>query len=208
MQEFLHAIFNNTIIVLNGLLMVSFNGVRHVRRIKKTALIVFSCIFSMSIFSSFSAMQGQGRVNMQGAIIDTACAIAIDSRDQVIDMGVVPLADIIRDGQGSRRDFSINLINCVLERPHSNKPDWKQFQVTFDGDAEGDLFGVRGDASGVALRIVDSTGNIATPGSPLPLANIVPGDMQLDYTLRLVTNNHALKSGDYSSAIRFKLDYY
>ncbi|MBH3259861.1 type 1 fimbrial protein [Serratia marcescens] len=177
-------------------------------QITRAARIVFSFMFSAGALTAFAAQQGQGRVSMQGAIIDTACAIAVDSRDQVIDMGVVPLADIIRDGQGSRRDFSIKLVNCVLERPHSDKPDWKQFQVTFDGDAEGELFGVRGDASGVALRIIDKMGNIALPGKALPLAAIVPGDLQLDYSLRLVANNHALKSGDYFSAIRFKLDYF
>ncbi|SNY79823.1 Pilin (type 1 fimbria component protein) [Enterobacter sp. CC120223-11] len=175
-------------------------------QIIKAAGLVFSFMLASGAFSA--TQQGQGRVSMQGAIIDTACAISVDSREQVIDMGRVPIADIIRDGQGIRRDFSIKLVNCVLERPYSNKPDWKQFQVTFDGDAEGDLFGVRGDASGVALRILDKVGNVAMPGKALPLENIIPGDLQLDYTLRLVANNHALRSGDYFSTIRFKLDYF
>ena len=50
------------------------------------------------------------------------------------------------------KPFSIELVNCILERPE-NKPDWKFFQVTFDGYAEGALFGVQGDARGVALEI-------------------------------------------------------
>ncbi len=33
------------------------------------------------------------------------------------------------------KPFSIELVNCILERPE-NKPDWKFFQVTFDGYAE------------------------------------------------------------------------
>ena len=41
-------------------------------------------------------VQGWGRVNMQGAIIDTACAIAAGSRDQTIDMDVLPLGNIAR----------------------------------------------------------------------------------------------------------------
>lgn len=143
---------------------------------------------------------------MQGAIIDTACAIAVESREQTIDMETVPLADIVRDGQGRSKPFSIELVNCVLERP--GKEDWKQFQVTFDGDAEGDLFGVYGEASGVALRIIDHAGNIASPGKALPLMDITPGDRQLNYTMKLVANNHALKSGEYFSSIRFKLDYF
>ncbi len=174
----------------------------------KKALIVFSCLFP-SVFIPVHAaggLAGWGRVNMQGSIIDTACAIAVDSREQSIDMGVIPLADIIRDGQGHSKPFSIDLVNCVLDRP--GKADWKHFQVTFDGDPEGALFGVRGGASGVGLQISDSLGNIASPGKVLPFVDIVPGSIQLNYSLKLVANNHALKSGDYFSSIRFKVDYF
>lgn len=143
---------------------------------------------------------------MQGAIIDTACAIAVESQEQTIDMEVVPLADIIRDGQGRTKPFSIKLVNCITERPE--KEDWKQFQVTFDGDVDGSLFSVRGDASGVALSISDTSGNIAKPGTPLPRDIISPGSMTLNYNLKLVANSHELKVGDYFSFVRFKLDYF
>ncbi|BEM59852.1 pilin [Serratia marcescens] len=172
--------------------------------------VVFSLIFTMSALSAQAAstLQGWGRVNMQGAIIDTACAIAVDSRDQTIDMEVVPVADIIRDGQGKTKSFIIELVNCELERPGSKFPDWTQFQVTFDGNAEGDLFGVTGDASGIALQITDEFGNVATPGNPLPRKDITPGEMKMNYAIKLIANNHALKAGDYFSSIRFKLDYF
>lgn len=174
----------------------------------RKALIIFFCLFPPVFIHahSASALAGSGRVNMQGSIIDTACSISVDSREQSIDMGVIPLSDIIRDGQGYSKSFSINLINCVLERP--GKEDWKHFQVTFDGDPEGDLFGVRGVASGVGLQISDNMGNIASPGKVLPFVDIIPGSMQLNYSLRLVANNHALKPGDYYSSIRFKMDYF
>ncbi|EPL9180878.1 fimbrial protein [Serratia marcescens] len=155
-----------------------------------------------------SHSQGWGKVNMQGAIIDTACAIAVQSRDQTIDMDVIPVSDIARDGQGRSRPFSIELVNCVLERQNSKMPDWKQFQVTFDGDAEGRLFGVSGEASGVALQITDTAGAVAAPGIPLPLQDIIRGDFRLNYNLKLVANSHALRAGNYSSSIRFKLDYF
>jgi type 1 fimbria pilin len=176
--------------------------------INRKTLIVFSCIFPPLLFSAYAAsdLAGWGRVNMQGSIIDTACAIAVDSREQSIDMGVIPMADIIRDGQGRSKPFSIDLVDCVLGR--LGKEDWKQFQVTFDGDKEGGLFGVRGRASGVGLQISDSLGNIASPGKVLPFVDIIPGSMQLNYSLKLVANNHALKPGDYFSSIRFKLDYF
>ncbi|EPN2807086.1 fimbrial protein [Serratia marcescens] len=162
--------------------------------------------FYASCSMSNSTLHGWGVVNMQGAIIDTACAIAVKSRDQTIDMEVASLANIILDGRGGEKAFAIELENCTLER--ANKPGGKQFQVTFDGDAEGELFGVRGDVSGVALQISDTSGNIAVPGAPLPLTGITPGNMRLDYRLRLVTNNQVLKAGEYFSVVRFKLDYF
>ncbi|HBS6034008.1 fimbrial protein [Klebsiella aerogenes] len=152
------------------------------------------------------SLQGEGRVNMQGSIIDTACAIAVESREQTIDMGITPLSEIIRDGHGRTKKFSIELVNCVLER--AGKEDWKQFSVTFDGESDGGLFGVSGDASGIALQLIDSSGNVVVPGESLPLQNIIPGDLQLNYTMRLVANKNTLKSGDYFSSIRFKLDYF
>ncbi|SVK46176.1 PAP fimbrial minor pilin protein precursor [Acinetobacter baumannii] len=145
---------------------------------------------------------------MQGAIIDTACAIATESREQVIDMSVTPLADIIRDGRGRTVKFNIYLINCVLERSNPALPDWRQFQVTFDGNAEGELFGVAGDVSGVALRISDADGNIARPGIPLPLRDLVAGNHRLDFALDLIANHRPLKAGSYFSSVRFKMDYY
>ncbi|HAT4999467.1 TPA: type 1 fimbrial protein [Serratia marcescens] len=178
-----------------------------------TKSMIFPLAACLFIFTGFTAqaagaIQGWGRVNMQGAIIDTACAIAVESRYQTVDIEMAPLADIIRDGQGKIKPFAIELVNCTLERANKNSPDWKQFQVTFDGDAEGDLFGVRGEASGIALQISDVAGNIATPGHPLPRGDIIPGDMRLDYRLKLVANSQALKVGDYFSVIRFKLDYF
>ncbi|MTD09191.1 type 1 fimbrial protein [Serratia sp. YC16] len=177
---------------------------------RKTVLPVATCLFIFTAFiaQAGSAIQGWGRVNMQGAIIDTACAIAVESRYQTVDMDIVPIADIIRDGQSQTKPFVIELVNCTLERANNKLPDWKQFQVTFDGDAEGDLFGMRGEAAGIALQITDAAGNIATPGHPLPRGDIIPGDMRLNYALKLVANNHAPKAGDYFSAVRFKLDYF
>ncbi|MEE4412055.1 MULTISPECIES: fimbrial protein [unclassified Serratia (in: enterobacteria)] len=155
-----------------------------------------------------NASQGWGRVNMEGAIIDTACAIAAGSRDQTIDMDTVPVSQIIRDGQGLTRPFTVELINCVLERPDNKLPDWKHFRVTFDGDADGKLFGVQGEAKGVALQIADSLGNVAIPGGPLPVGDITPGRMLINYSMKLVSNNQPLRAGNYFSTVRFKMDYY
>lgn len=161
----------------------------------------------MAFAARSSPFQGNhGRVGMQGSVVDAACAIAVESREQTIDMGAVPLSDIIRNGQGRSKDFAIKLINCVLEGP-GNK-SWRQFRIVFDGEADGALFGVHGKASGVGIQITAADGNIIAPGRIVPATGIVPGDMLLNYTLKLVADRHTLKSGNYSSAIRFRLDYF
>lgn len=168
----------------------------------------FCLLILLSMVSCPSQASGWGRVNMQGAVIETACAIDTESRDQTIDMFILPLSQIIRDGHGLKRAFNIRLINCVLARIDKKLPDWQRFQVTFDGRVDNGLFAVDGQAQGIALELTDNLGNIATPGKPLPAINISEGDSQLNYSLRLVSNSQVLRTGEYTSAIRFKMDYY
>ncbi len=166
------------------------------------------CLLVLLPMQSSLAAAGWGRVNMQGAVIETACAIDTHSRDQTIDMSIVPLSQIIRDGKGVTRPFSIRLVNCVLDRIDKNLPKWQRFQVTFDGRVDNGLFGVDGNARGVALQLADSEGNIVSPGNPTPLLDITEGNRELNYSLRLVSNQQKLRSGEYTSSIRFKMDYY
>ncbi len=159
--------------------------------------------------TSWAVDQGSGRVRMQGSIIDTPCAIAVDSRDQSIDMSVLPVEQIMRDGRGPTRPFSIRLVDCVLARDNPNQPDWSTFRVTFDGATTNDsLFAVNGQGRGVGLQIADEGGNIALPGEQMPPGNLRDGNMTLDYTIRLVADRKTLRAGSYRSTIRFKLDYY
>ncbi|MHA6679804.1 fimbrial protein [Enterobacter cloacae] len=150
---------------------------------------------------------GRGTVSMQGSIIDAACAISVESRDQTIDMELSPIGKL-QEGQEISTSISIELVNCVLERPVPNHPGWRNFQVTFDGDADGQLFGVSGNAKGIAIQISDEQGHIARPGEALPAGAIMSETMILKYRIKIVPNNKAVVPGDYSSSIRFKMDYF
>ncbi|BET81286.1 Fimbrial anchor (Mannose-resistance fimbriae), MrfB protein [Edwardsiella anguillarum] len=152
---------------------------------------------------------GTGYVRMQGSIIDTPCSIAVESRDQIINMSVVPVAQIMRDSYGPTRSFRIRLEHCDLARDNPNQPDWNTFRVTFDGAAtHHDLFAVSGEGRGVGLQIADEADNLAIPGVKMPAGNLHPGSNMLYYTMRLVTNHKKLQAGAYRTSIRFKLDYY
>ncbi|MBC3379052.1 type 1 fimbrial protein [Serratia fonticola] len=163
-------------------------------------------VFSSNALSA--GVLGQGRVSMEGAIVETPCAIAVGDRDQGLVMDTVPVSQIVRDGRGPEQDFSIRLVDCVLARVEPGRPDWQRFVVTFDGDSDQGYFGVSGAARGVALMIRNPQGTVAVPGRALPANGLIPGEMRLDYTLSLVSNQDTLQAGDYRSAIRFRMDYY
>ncbi|MGM0995922.1 MAG: fimbrial protein [Pseudomonadota bacterium] len=147
-----------------------------------------------------------GKVNMQGSIVDTACAIDTGSYEQSIDMGILPMGLLRQVGHGPVQPFSITLIGCQLTPKDGD--NWQTFSVTFDGPANGQWFTVSGAAKGVALSLQDASGQIVQPGLATPKQEIKPGNHVLNYGLRLVSDETPLRPGEYQTAIRFKLDYY
>lgn len=162
------------------------------------------CIF-FSVYANDSS--ASATIKMRGSIIETACSVDVGSRDQTIDMGILPLSTLHRDGQGPIRPFHIRLDNCVLARQDPAKPNWQYFRVTFDGSQSRGLFKIGGQASGIGLQIQREDGEIAIPGKGLPRQRLSVGERDLSYRLRLIANQDALMSGQYSSQLRFKLDY-
>jgi type 1 fimbria pilin len=153
--------------------------------------------------------QGHGRAKMSGSIIDSACAIDINSRDQSLSLGVVSASEIEQFGHSADTPFTIKLINCTLVSASKTQRNWNYFSVTFDGNAvDGDLFGLSGDSRGFGISIRDEFGNSALPGQPMPAGVLETGDITLNYRLRLQRDNNSLQAGKYHAVIRYKLDYY
>ncbi|ELY3543086.1 type 1 fimbrial protein [Cronobacter turicensis] len=149
-----------------------------------------------------------GRVNMQGSIVSKACDIAMESRYQSIEMPDVSISVIKRAGVGIAKPFSIHLVDCTFDNGEADSAPWQFLQVTFDGADDDGLFQVTGEAGGVALEIASKSGEEIRPGQPLPYTEISDDDIKLDYELRLKLNHEALQPGDYSSIIKYRIDYF
>ena len=148
-------------------------------------------------------------VNMYGSIVDTACAIATEDRQQIIEMDSAVAGTLMREGVGAMRHFAIHLKNCTLKPYRPGRPDWSMFRITFDGATdESGLFAVSGDAKGIGIEITDAAGNVAAAGKAMPDSPLQTGNMTLDYILRLKSNHQPLQEGEYWSTIRFRTDYY
>ncbi len=148
----------------------------------------------------------KGQIAMAGSILETPCAIAMESVDQSIDLGIVPLSVLKQTGQGPRHPFTVQVIDCRLQS--STGETFQTFAMTFDGPADQYGFSVYGQASGVSLVLDDNDGERVRPGIPLSAGNLTLGDRTLKYGLRAISNHEAYAPGDFQSTLRFKLDYY
>lgn len=164
--------------------------------------------FILLLETSFSSYcSAESLITMNGSIIETACSIDINSKDQTIEMGSLSISQITQDGQSNARTFSIKLINCVLERPESKKPNWQYFTITFDGVHNGSLFTTNGQAEGIGIEISSTSGEVVYPGKAMSSQELTDGTRNLNYKLRIKRNNKSLKSGNYFGLIKYKLDY-
>ncbi|MEY1474185.1 fimbrial protein [Providencia manganoxydans] len=177
----------------------------------RQAVFGWSALLLATSFTSplaHAAGQGAGTVTMNGEITDAACTIAMESRDQIIDMGVLPIGTIRQEGQGPKQDFEIQLVNCDLVKHSDPTQTWRALRMTFDAPADNGLFQVFGEARGVGLLMQDAQLRQVIPGEASPEHDIVPPSMRLAYQLRLVSDSRPLRAGPYQSLIRFKVDYY
>lgn len=149
-----------------------------------------------------------GRVNMVGAIVSKACDIALESRYQSIAMPDETVSRMKRNGQGRTKPFSIHLVDCTFDSGELNSTPWQFVQVTFEGADKDGLFKVNGEAGGVALEITGTDDKQAYPGKPLPFVVITSDDIRLDYKLRLKSTHDDLRPGNYSSVIKYRIDYF
>ncbi|EPN9365158.1 type 1 fimbrial protein [Cronobacter muytjensii] len=149
-----------------------------------------------------------GRVSMQGSIVSRACDIAMKSRYQSIEMPAASMNVLKRAGESIAQPFSIHLVNCTFDTGEPDDAPWQFLQVTFDGADNDGLFQVTGEAGGVALEIASKNGDEIHPGQPLPYTEISGDDIKLDYELRLKANDNALRPGEYSSVIKYRIDYF
>lgn len=150
---------------------------------------------------------GNGLVSISGSIIETPCSINTGDSKQTIDIGVMPRGVITRDGHSVGKPFSIQLLHCQVSRIGNKLHTRQSFRVTFDGKNERGLFGIDGTAKGVGLQLTDAEGHIAYPGTPQPKIPIKNGNIRLNYIFHLAENGSDFRAGEYTTSIRFKIDY-
>lgn len=150
-----------------------------------------------------TAVRAQGTVKLQGAILESACAISPDNAFQTVELGTIPLKNLERNGISQAYPFKIRLINCVLSDDSGDGN--KSIEVTFSGFNEGNTDPLRN--RGLRLMVKDEQGHQITPGVPLTDIPIYAGEMILKYNIFLVANKKQAIAGSYYTTINMVVSY-
>lgn len=184
----------------------------------KLTLAVQTFLFTAMTFAAQASQQAvasgsefdpalSGRVSMEGSILSSACDIDTGDGYQAISMPPETRTYIKRSGEGIPQDFSIRLTNCSLDSL-SEPAAWQYINIIFDGDDDQGMFRVNGNASGVALELLDSEGIEIHPGIAMPWQQESVSDNRLNYRIKLKNNMRNLVVGDYSAIIRYRIEYF
>lgn len=168
------------------------------------AMMALLCLPSIA-----TANQGHGHLGVTGSIVDTACSIETGDLDQGIEMGTLPVSDLINGGHGPLIPFTVHLKNCDLDDGNSIAAHhWRDVRITFEGAPDGgNLFAMEGTARGEGVAIQDVTGAQAVPGRPMVAIPIVSGSMALHYRMQIEGDRRPLRPGNFTTALRYFMEY-
>ncbi|MBB1200813.1 type 1 fimbrial protein [Enterobacteriaceae bacterium 89] len=162
-----------------------------------------------STAASDNSIFGHGKVQVQGSILDAACAISTDSLEQVIDLGLTSTQELYSLGYGPTEKLTINLEHCTNRR-RDNSLMWKNISARFIGQVDQynpKLFALSGDIKGAGIQVQDGQGNILIPGDLVRVGNVVGENTKLVFYIRLAANNSATNDGAGFTTLKLNISY-
>ncbi len=169
-------------------------------------IILATLISGVMSASALGASAGNGTVTFSGSIISAPCSIAPGEENQEVPLGQVSDVTLKAGGISSAQPFSIKLEGCNLEKDNIVK-------VTFNGTEEVNgktntgLLKITGDASGAAVKIMNTSGVQINVNSEYQ-QQYVKGDNELKFTAALQGIKDAdVVPGNFSAVTNFTLAY-
>jgi len=149
-----------------------------------------------------------GDVHFAGQVVDAACSVSADSRDQTVEMGQIRNTEFTSLGDWEDPvPFQIKLEDCATTVSHS-------VGVLFTGvsdDKDPQVFNVgwgAGAARGVGIGIFDAAGNLLTPDTaPVWYAPLQDGENILSYTARYRATDRVVHAGSADTQVWFNVVY-
>jgi len=160
-----------------------------------------------------------GVLRVEGELVDSPCRLALDSRDQTVDLGILAAATLAHPGARSLPfPFTIRLQDCLVASGSSRDPRTDTLiqdssrpvvnisLIALPDSNETELVALRG-TEGLALRITDSQQRVIVPGAPGLPQFLTPGDNVLTWNIAAERTSATLKPGPFYAVADFRLSY-
>ncbi|HFK8543434.1 TPA: fimbrial protein [Proteus mirabilis] len=152
----------------------------------------------------------QGTAKFLGKVISPACTLDMDSKYQLVDLGVIPVNKMNNDDDLlASKKIKIKLSDCQFINKTKNIDKVKGITLTFYSDVSGskaDLFSFN-NSDEVYFKIIDEYGYSANSGESLPLIYVDGDNTYLYYKIDVVKKLDVITPGDYYASVLFKINY-
>lgn len=162
----------------------------------------------VSAADSPSSQAQRGRVQMSGSIVETGCAMQVGNEGQTVTFQPAALHGLVRGDASFKQPLNILLSGCGTLNTRGNGSSSRALRLSFEGDGNGQYFGLQGAAEGVALQIKNASGKLITPGMLLDDSALSTDDMALNYFLELVGTGTSLRAGNYHATIKLSIQHF
>lgn len=187
-------------------------------------LMVFSGLSYSEIINPWLTQGMHGQFSVRGAVAHSACSVSLDSLNQTVDFGQIPLAKFTHsESDVATVPFKIHIANCSLDG-HSRPDRYSLNSVAYAGgytvlarfygqpvdNEHPNLLASESGINGVGLQIHEAQSNKVLPlndlSSPLPLFK---GDGELLFYASLVRYDKSkpVNTGNFSWNVTFEIIY-
>ncbi|WP_419210247.1 fimbrial protein [Providencia manganoxydans] len=172
----------------------------------------FSALASSDTLEKYSPSDKvwwQGTAKFLGKVISPACTLDMDSKYQLIDLGVIPVNKFDDDSLLLNKKIKIKLSDCQFITKSRNIDKVKGITLTFYSDTNGSdpsLFSFN-DNKDIYFKIINELGYTARSGEPLPIVYIDGDSTYLYYQLDIMKKSEIVKPGSYYASVLFKINY-
>lgn len=181
---------------------------------------LMAAILSGSAYNAFAAGdQGSGTITFTGNVISAPCSIASGDLNQTVELGNVADSVLNSGSSSSPVDFTIHLQDCILTtKSGETTTTVDKVKVTFTSSAtdstdaslmKNSLDGSLGGATGVGVRLLDSTNKNIVLGTPVAVnfAN-TNANQELNFKARMETvTGSTVTPGSVQAQANYVLDY-
>lgn len=185
-----------------------FGGMREGNLMRFLNLLICHVMGMIFLAAPCVADDGFGtlQLTITGEVVSQPCVVKPGDENIKVDMSSITDADLVRDGRGPTKAFTIHLEKC-------NASVAKTVTVTFEGispDGDDTLLALTpsSEAKGIAIGLEEHSGSVLpinTPSSPISIRD---GDTTLDFgTYVKLLSASDLEPGKFSATANFKLNY-